>query len=210
MKHTPEELINKIDHSFNWLFVMAIIAAIGAMFYLGIGRLLSPEPEVADSPSAVSASLEDDAEAVSKAPTTSEDAENTSKAPSTIPENTTTNSNNKCDEEDASSESNNFWGPDYSYTSPDNLPPSYYEEQALADLAIERYLNGDWDGYPAELDGHTMSISNEGYLLMDGGLTSPSTMHCQHCIDFPKEMINQHTYMSIAGEGPILLKIIVL
>lgn len=89
---------------------------------------------------------------------------------------------------------------------PYNLPPSYFEEQALADKMIERYLSKEWDGYPIEEHGHTFSLSYWGQLLMDDYLTSPSEIHAQHCLDIPKDMKNIYYPMFILGEGTYLIE----
>lgn len=92
-----------------------------------------------------------------------------------------------------------------SYRASYDLPPEYYEEQALADLAIDQYLSGKWDGNPITMEGHVISISFRGYLLMDGYITSPSEIHSQHCLDFPKDM-HRHDYIYIPNEGTYLIE----
>lgn len=86
-----------------------------------------------------------------------------------------------------------------------NLDDSYYEEQALADFAIDRYINNEWDGYSTVMEDHTISISGEGCLLIDGFLTSPSKIHSQHCLDLPTD-INRRDYMFIFGDGSYLIE----
>ena len=81
---------------------------------------------------------------------------------------------------------------------------SYDEEQALADLAIDRYLNEEWDGYPTTMEGHNISLSWNGELLIDDFLTSPSKFHPQHCIDLPADMWRSD--MFILGDGAYLIE----
>ena len=83
-----------------------------------------------------------------------------------------------------------------------SLSPEYYEKQAVADLAIERYYNDEWDGTPTEIDGHIVSIDDYfGYLLVDDKIASPSKIHPQHVLDLPPEIINNHLAIYISGDG---------
>lgn len=75
----------------------------------------------------------------------------------------------------------------------------------LSDSLVESYLNGDWDGYPFEKNGSTISLSTEGELLIDGFLASPSTIHPQHCLDFPKDM-TCHDGLFLLGDGTYLIE----
>lgn len=84
-----------------------------------------------------------------------------------------------------------------------DLPDSYYEKQALADSVIDLYVNGEWDGYPTIIEEHTFSLSRCGELLMDGGLTSPSKFHSQHCLDLPAGMHRSDCF--ILGDGSYLV-----
>lgn len=84
-----------------------------------------------------------------------------------------------------------------------DLPDSYYEKQALVDSVIGLYVNGEWDGYPTIIEGHTFSLSRNGELLMDDFLTSPSKFHSQHCLDLPADMHRSDCF--ILGDGSYLI-----
>lgn len=72
----------------------------------------------------------------------------------------------------------------------------------MADLAIERYYNDEWDGSLTEIDGHTVSISKDyGCLLVDSCSASSSNTHSSHIIDLPPEIINNHTALYIHNDG---------
>ena len=92
--------------------------------------------------------------------------------------------------------------PSSSSSSHYNLSPEYYENQAVADLAIERYYNDEWDGMPTEINGHIVSIDDYyGTLCIDGKWASSSKIHPQHILDLPPEIINNHLAIYIAGDG---------
>lgn len=120
-------------------------------------------------------------------------------------ENTTETSVPSADKEDTSTKSEEA---DTKPSSPKvtsssyNRSPEYYEKQAVADLAIERYYNDEWDGSLTEIDGHTVSISKDyGCLLVDSCSASSSNTHSSHIIDLPPEIINNHTALYIHNDG---------
>lgn len=55
------------------------------------------------------------------------------------------------------------------------------------------------------MEGHTISLSRKGNLLIDDFLASPSKFHCQHCIDLPAD-ITRRDFMFILGDGSYLIK----
>lgn len=83
------------------------------------------------------------------------------------------------------------------------------DETIFADTLISLYLSETWDGFPTTIDGHDVSLSSYGELLVDGHLTSPSKFHSQHCLDFPDaktdRMGDSCNMQHINGKGTYLL-----
>ena len=75
-------------------------------------------------------------------------------------------------------------------------------ERSLYDKAKEKYLSGEWDGTPIEIDSHTVSLSNGGgYILVDGYISES-----QECLDLLEcdiniQQINSSNYCYIPGQG---------
>lgn len=86
------------------------------------------------------------------------------------------------------------------------------DEVLFADKVIDLYLNGKWDGFPTEIDGHEVSISYRGELLVDGFLTSNSKFDCwsQHPLDLPDSfddglLLDNCNTIFIPGKGTYIL-----
>lgn len=73
------------------------------------------------------------------------------------------------------------------------------------DNIIDKYLNGEWDGLPTEIDGHTISLSEQGCLLIDGGyLSETSNYHLDIPVSMYSEVDSCNT-IYIPGKGTYLL-----
>lgn len=73
--------------------------------------------------------------------------------------------------------------------------------QKLSDKAIELYLNDEWDGTPTILNGHDISLNEEGCLLIDKHSSKPSKFHCGQSIDVPASVTHLHGEKFMFGEG---------
>jgi len=82
------------------------------------------------------------------------------------------------------------------------LEQNAQQYSALADKAIELYLNGDWNGLPTEIDGHSVVLSNKGRLYVDGNSSTASVCTgISHSIDLPEAMSDFIGQQFILGDG---------
>lgn len=73
---------------------------------------------------------------------------------------------------------------------------------SLTDQAVKLYLSGDWNGFPTEMDGHSVTLSYEGRVYIDGQSKSAYVRSgTKHSIDLPEVMTDFINQQFILGDG---------